>query len=152
MAVPDIAPGVIIRINPKQCDYSKLDPEGDEFVSKAPELGGFGIGRGTLVYAIASGTNRKAGLLGIWTASCAPINRAAEDKDVKSFNEPYKTKRKTVQWRIPADICHDEFEKNNLDTLKGLSFAHYLNEIKPMKLTREQVIEINDEFGVCLAV
>ena len=70
-------PGLIIRINPKQCDYARLDENGDVFSSAAnTRFADHGAGRGTYLFAIASGPNKAQGILGVWRLTESPTREA----------------------------------------------------------------------------
>lgn len=91
---------VMWRINPKQCDYSKMK-DTDTFSSAASIT----LNVGDIIYAIASGTDRYKGLLGKWRVDECYYGVPRRDQDC--WVAPMDIIRKQPQWRVIATNIYD---------------------------------------------
>lgn len=123
-------PGIIIRINPKECNYDRLDTKGDLFSSAAgTNFLRAGVTEGTYLFAIASGKNRGRGILGVWRLTAVPYKMTiAQD----CYYEPERTKRQRYQTRFPAR-CLYNVRQPNLQALQP-QFTHKLKQTTPVLL------------------
>lgn len=120
-------PGVIWRINPKQCIYSLLQDE-DVFSTKGRALNKSRIGKGTFLFAIASGSNRKQGILGVWKITKDPYEAKTEEQ--KCYIQPHKSDRTKTQWRVEAKkIC--DLTEPNLEQIKQVQGIEILLKAMP---------------------
>ncbi len=130
---------ILFRINPKQCNYGKLS-DIDVFSSKS-NIGKLELKKGDLLFAVASGANRKKGLLGIWKILKEPYIKKGKKVDVKSFTEEFKISREKKQWRIKAKKIKD-IKSDNLSFLKETSLN--LNSMIPTLIDTKDVKSLLD--------
>lgn len=125
---------LIIRINPKQCNYKNLKIE-DEFSSKSTVFQKkYDIKVGNLLFTIASGKDRDKGVLGIWRIIKKPFQKESEKLD--SYTQEYKEERKIKQWRIRAKLLRN-ISEDNLELIKD-NFRKELKLCFPVLLSEEK--------------
>jgi hypothetical protein len=124
-------PGIIIRINPKECDYDRLDSKGDLFSSAAnTNFLRAGVAEGTYLFAIASGANKDQGILGVWRLTASPFKDVMQAQDC--YHEPHRTTRRRYQTRFPAR-CQYHVRQPNLQALQP-QFSQKLKQTTPVLL------------------
>src|SRR5579884_1612192 len=124
-------PGIIIRINPKECDYDSLDAKGDLFSSAAnTNFLRVGVTEGTYLFAIASQKNKAQGILGVWRLTASPFKETTQAQ--ACYHEPHRTQRQRYQTRFPAR-CSYHVRQPNLQALLP-QFAQKLKQTTPVLL------------------
>lgn len=102
------------RINPKQCQYDMLNPEGDIF-SSAGAIGKFNIKIGDYICPVASGSGN-CKLLGIWQVIEDQYYGALTEGQV-CYIPPHDQKRKLSQHRVKAKLVHASSKENSAESL-----------------------------------
>lgn len=124
-------PGIIIRINPDQCNYNTLDSKGDLFSSAAnTNFLRWGVAEGTYLFAIASGKNKEQGILGVWRLTASPFKETMQAQ--ACYHEPHRTTRRRYQTRFPAR-CRYHVRQPNLQALLP-QFSQQLKQTTPVLL------------------
>ena len=124
-------PGIIIRINPKECDYDSLDAKGDVFSSAAnTNFLRAGVTEGTYLFAIASQKNKSHGILGVWRLTASPFKETMPAQ--ACYYEPHRTQRQHYQTRFLAR-CIYHVRHPNLQALTP-QFAQKLRQTTPVLL------------------
>ena len=126
---------VLWRINPKECVYSKINPDGDIFSSKAPGVKKFNLKDGDYLCVVASGANRKKGLLGIWKIIGSQFEVPIPSGQV-CYLPPHNEKRKLTQHRVQAKLYKTPI-MDNLSIVKTI-IPKETKLMTPQLLTREQ--------------
>lgn len=91
---------VMWRINPKQCNYSLLNANGDLFSTAKAFVANYNLQPGDILCPIASDNNRKKGILGLWEITSTVFNSAIQGQPC--WLAPYDESRKLPQYRIAA--------------------------------------------------
>lgn len=136
--VPKVQKHVLWRINPKQCDYSKLN-DIDTFSSNY-NVTKFNLSKGDILYAVASGSQRYKGLLGIWEIQSYPF--ISELKGQECWHPPYDKERQKMQYRVVAkrikDLANDNGEKiqSIMGSQKSIPRPSLLNSDKIIAITK----------------
>ena len=108
---------IMWRINPKECDYDKLD-EVDIFSSASKSIKNMEIEKGDFICAVASGKNAKIGLHGIWRVLREPYCEELKVSQ-KCYKSPYDKERMKLQWRVLAEHII-EAKYDNLDEIREI--------------------------------
>lgn len=125
---------VMWRINPKQCNYSLLNGNGDLFSTAKAFVANYNLQSGDILCAVASGNNRKKGILGVWEITSTVFNSAIQGQPC--WLAPYDESRKLPQYRIAARKIVDS---NNMtgSEMKNTVGAK-INNMPPTLLTQDE--------------
>ncbi len=153
MSKPSIglAAGILFRINPKKCVYEQLDSAGNTFSTATNQhLGRAGVGIGTRLFALASTTNKKRGMLGEWIVTEAPVHEGQSEEQLLFFTQEYRVERTKAQWRITARLHTNihSMDGDNLDILKASDLGSLCRAQKAQVLTTEQVNYLHALYGL----
>jgi hypothetical protein len=130
----------IWRINPKECTYDKIDPLGDLFSSRESRVGQYAIKKGDFICAIASGTGRKKGLLGIW---CVTGNQffGSLSQTQACYIPPHDKRRQEKQHRAHAKL-YKSATMDNLSQIKQIIPSTVFYIPYPTPLAQHQFDEL----------
>lgn len=140
--------GLLFRINPRECDYTSLDVNGDIFCTRAVNLISANVREGTLVFMLASGPDRRKGILGIWRVVGDPWR--APDVEYNLPIPQARPHRMIKQWRMRARLIVDvqELCGDNLDDIfMHTSVREMRIRMIPQTLTSDQTHELLQAYG-----
>jgi hypothetical protein len=129
---------VMWRINPKQCNYSLLDSAGDLFSTAKSFVANYDLQPGDILCAVASGANRKKGLLGLWEITSQMFNSAITQQPC--WLPPYDQSRKLPQYRIAARKIRDSNIISG-EEIKAI-VGNKINNLPPSLLTLDEYSQI----------
>lgn len=131
------------RINPKQCDYTKLKPDQAWFSTSGLNLVKAKLVPGNLIIAQSS-NDGKANILGIWQVLQKPQKRACDGHSaiVHSFKGQFKKVRQYSQWRVSCALVYGINEMNDMNIMIKNIVSPFKQRQKPTVLPSKIASEI----------